>query len=1271
MNVRDTSRLFAFAALLLFFISGKAQQPLQILHSHLRPAVSSGQAALVGPLPAEQRLNLSIVLPLRNQSQLTSLLSRLYDPSSPDYRHFLSVDQFTEQFGPTPEDYQAVVDFAQANGFTVADRPANRMIVPIIGSVENIEKAFNVRMNNYRHPTENRTFYSPDREPSLALSVPVAHIAGLNNFSVPRPMVTKAAQGQAITNASVTGSGPGGSYLASDMRAAYYAGTLPSGSTALTGSGQTVGLVEFDGYDISDVTLTFDGTATSSANGSNYILAYTPAAGGTTYNIPVNNKLLDGATGAACQLIPSNCQDSEQVLDIVQAIGMAPGLSQVRVYIGSSDVDILNAVATENIAQELSISWSWTPDDPYTDDFIFQELAAQGQTVFASSGDYAAYDIAYPYFFPAEDAWITTVGGTSLVTNGAGGSWSSEIAWYDSGGGFSPDGIPIPSWQLGVANASNGGSATLRNVPDVAAEADFDNYDCNMGVCADVYAGTSFAAPRWAGFIALVNQQAMAAGNPRVGFINPTIYAIGQSSNYDSEFHDITIGNNYVSSTGSQPVSYNAVPGYDLVTGWGSPSGQNLINALAPPAAAGFQLSASPASLFINPGASRTTIVTVKDVGGFTGSVNLSVTGLPSGVTASFGTNPSSESSALTLTVSSTAIRGSYLLTISGTSGAVTATTSLALQVNAPGFSIAPMGGGLQEFGYWQIYIGTSAAQSFALTSYAGFTGSVNLAVTSSLPSGVTAYWTGNPAIGSSALTLTVSSSFSPANYNFAVTITGVSGTATADETFIVAIRPPSFALDISPIPWTITQGGSVTATVTVVPVGSFSDSVTLTASQLPSGINATFNPNPATGTSLLTMTASGSAPLEEAWAVVDGNSSNWGALLAFALTVTATPAPTYTIGVSPVSLNVTQGASVTDTVMVTPQNGFTGSVNLSISNGLPYGTTASFGTNPTTGASVLTLNTSSLTPPGFYTFLIVGSSGTQHLSTYLYLTVSPIPIFTLSASPVSLAVDPGGSVTDTITVTPQTGFVGNVTLSALNLPSGVTASFGTNPTSGGTSVLTLTTSCSVPPGNYLVIVDGASGAQIITLPLALTVNSTPCFILDGVSVTVTPGAITANTSTITITPGGGFTGNVALTTAITSSPVDAQYPPTLSFGSTTPVSITGASAGTATLTVSTTAPTTATLSYPAHPGNPWYVTGGVTLACLLLIGIPTRRRGWRAMLGMLALLVVLAGGVIACGGGSGGGGGNPGTTLGTYTITVTGISGTITATNTISLTVQ
>jgi subtilase family serine protease len=262
----------------------------QTLRRHVQLAISSGQVQSLGVLPPAQHLNISLVLPLRNHAQLTGLLKRLYDSGSPDYHQFLNVAEFTEQFGPSPEDYAAVVDFARMNGFTVTDAPANRMIVPVYGTVAQVEKAFHITMRTYWHPTENRVFFSPDREPSLDLSVPVAHIAGLNNFSIPRSLAINARLKKESTTTAVSGSGPGGSYLGSDMRAAYY------GGTALTGTGEAVGLVEFDGYDLSDVNLTFSNA-------------------GQSYSVPINNVLLDGATGSSCQF-QNQCSDAEQVLDI-------------------------------------------------------------------------------------------------------------------------------------------------------------------------------------------------------------------------------------------------------------------------------------------------------------------------------------------------------------------------------------------------------------------------------------------------------------------------------------------------------------------------------------------------------------------------------------------------------------------------------------------------------------------------------------------------------------------------------------------------------------------------------------------------------------------------------------------------------------------------------------------------------------------------------------------------------------------------------------------
>ena len=749
------------AALLLFTIPGQAQQAVQILHNHVRPAVTSGQAASVGFLPPTQRMNLAIMLPLRNQPELTSLLGRLNDPTSPDYGHFLTVAQFTEQFGPTVQDYQAVVNFAKANGFTVTNTPPNRLLVDINGSVAQIEKAFHVVMTVYQHPTENRTFYSPDREPSLDLNVPVKRIAGLNDFSIPRPMLKKRAAGSAIIS-NATGSGPDGAYRPSDMRAAYY------GSGSLTGTGQSVGLVEFDGYELADVTSDM---------------------GGEAYTVTITNVLVDGASAG------SDGDDGEQAIDIAQPIGMAPGLTSVRVYIapltssiGVSDVDIFNQMATDNISKQLSCSWGWAPDDPSDDDPIFEEFAAQGQNLFVASGDSGRYtgNNNYDESYPAESDYVVAVGGTDLTTNGAGGAWESETAWSYSSGGPADNGFAIPSWQVGVANASNGASSTKRDLPDVAAEANFDNILCDDGICYyNDYGGTSYAAPRWAGYLALANQQNVANNGTTLGYLNPLIYPIGFGTSYTSNFHDITSGNN----------GYPAVFGYDMVTGWGSPNGPTLINTLTGPATPTFTLSDSPSSLTITQGgAGGTSTITVTDVNGFTGSVTLAASGLPSGVTASFGTNPTTGTSVLTLTASSTATTGTATVTITGTSGSLVATATLALTVNAPATPNFTIGASPASLTVTQ---GSNGTSTITITSQNSFSSATTLSATG-LPSGVTAAFSTNPvtpaANGSATSILTLTASATATIGAATVTVTGTSGTLSHSATIALTVSSSSGA---------------------------------------------------------------------------------------------------------------------------------------------------------------------------------------------------------------------------------------------------------------------------------------------------------------------------------------------------------------------------------------------------------------------------------------------------------------------------------------------
>ena len=527
-----------------------------VLTRHVREVTLNGQAALLGHLPATQTLQLDVVLPLRDQAGLDVFLAEQRNPSSPDYRQTLTPSEFTEKFGPTQQDYDLLVQYLREHQLTVIGGSRDGMEVQVKGSVADIEAAFYVNLLVYQHPDENRTFFAPDREPMANLPFPLWHISGLDNYSIPHPMyVNKSDYAKAhgiapeeVVNHATTGSGPSASFLGSDMRDAYY------GGTALTGAGQNLGLLEYAGTDLADLTKYFKNAK-------------------QTNNVPIKLLSTDG-TSTKCTA-STGCDDTEQTIDMTQAIGMAPGLASLVMYIGSSDTAIISKMTTHSpLPTTIGCSWGWTPVDPGTLDPYFEKMAAQGQNFFAASGDDSTWSPKNGAW-PADDANVISVGGTDLKTSGAAGPWASERAWTDSGGGISPDKITIPTWQqlAGVINSSNKGSTKYRNGPDVSANANFTFYVCaDQSTCtANYYGGTSFATPMWAGYIALVNQQLVANGHKTLGFIDPDLYAFGVSSSYDTDFHDITSG---------KSGSYSAVKGYDLVTGWGSPNGQGLINAL-------------------------------------------------------------------------------------------------------------------------------------------------------------------------------------------------------------------------------------------------------------------------------------------------------------------------------------------------------------------------------------------------------------------------------------------------------------------------------------------------------------------------------------------------------------------------------------------------------------------------------------------------------------------------------------------------------------------
>jgi hypothetical protein len=661
-------RNFALTLVLpIAFLNPARAQVMKTIPGHI-PRGMAGIKALAR-LPETNRLHLVVGLPFRNPDDLTNLLEELQHPASTNYHRWLSAEEFDQRFGPTDDDYQKVVSFARSHGLNIASSPSNRVVMDLEAPVANIENAFHVHLHLYPHPTENRDFYAPDADPTVDADVPILHVSGLDNFtSVHRiggPLKITPLDTNGIV-AYATGSGPSGNFIGNDFRAAFAPGVTN------TGLGQYIAVVDVGGpYYTRDV------------------YEYETNAGLST-NTVVTNILLSGSTGIP---VGNTANEGEQVLDIDMSMSMAPDATILN-YEGNAD-DVFPQIAIDNKAKQITLSYGFGIDPTIVQSF--QRFLAQGQAFSQASGDGGA-DLdggtgltGMPY--------ATIVGGISLATTSRGGPFSTTTpAWGGSGGGIS--GYGSPTWQQGVNMAFNQGSTIFRDYPDVAMPADniFTVYE--NGTIIGGTGGTSAASPLWAGFMALVNQQAAAAGQTSVGFPNPAIYAIGKSSSYSKCFYDIATGN---TENSQNPGRYTAISGYDLCTGWGSPTGSNTINALVGTGTNDFTFYVLPDALNIVRGGTEASIVTLTRMNAFNGAVTFSVSGLAPGITATFSPATTTNSSLLTFSNGSTAAAGASLVSVTGTSGALTHTVSFILTNAAPipGATAASLASFYNRSGIW------------------------------------------------------------------------------------------------------------------------------------------------------------------------------------------------------------------------------------------------------------------------------------------------------------------------------------------------------------------------------------------------------------------------------------------------------------------------------------------------------------------------------------------------------------------------------------------
>jgi hypothetical protein len=502
-----------------------------------------------------------------------------------------------------------------------------------------------------------------------------------------------------------------------------------------------------------------------------------------------------------------------------------------------------------------------------------------------------------------------------------------------------------------------------------------------------------------------------------------------------------------------------------------------------------FTLGSSVTSLTINQGGSGTSTITVTGQNGFTGSVNLTASGLPSGVTASFSPNPTTGSSILTITASSTSsLASSVVITITGTSGSLTETTTLLLTVNPANFTLSYLPSPLI------LNQGSSATALVTVYDENGFTGSVNLAAPS-LPSGVTASFSPNPTSGTSVLTLTASSTAATGNYN--VSITGTSGAQTVSTTILLTVYPPAdFGIQLNYTSGQTIEGSFGSFSVSLDYFNGFNSAIALSASGLPAGDSISFSPAtiipaPGYGTSTATVvvganTAPGVYPI-----TITGIGGGITHYVTYTLTI---PTPDFSFFGPSGPQYVFQGGNTSFFIQSVSSNGFNSPISFSLS-GQPAGvsfTPLSFPA-PGSGEGNINLSIASTTVAGTYPITVIASGGgvTHYVTTSL--TVSVPPDFSLSASPAALTVYQGTSTTSTITSAVTGGFNAAISLNTSGAPVyGISPSFAPEslPAPGsGSSTMTIGAAPFVQPGTYTIFISGAGGGILHPQAASIQLN--------------------------------------------------------------------------------------------------------------------------------------------------------------------------------------
>jgi subtilase family serine protease len=588
----------------------------------------------VAALPTAQRLSVAVTLKLRNTAQLGQFVAAASTPGTAAYGHYLTPAQFAASYAPTQAEVATVEAYLKGKGLSVTQVSGNRESIDVTGTTAKIQTAFGTTESTYLDPNTHRQFYANDHAAVLPTGIAglVAGVSGLDDHTVRTPELVRKAN--STPHSTPSGVSP------SQIDTAYRIN-----QTGENGSGETVALWEFDGYKSSDLT----------AYNSQYGLSG-PAA--TTVSVDSAN--YDSNPGQG---------EGEVELDSEVVRAVAPQATQLVYEAPNSDqgeIDIANAIVSADKVSAISISWGsceqdTTPSVMTAVNNTFEQAVAEGISIYSAAGDSGSRDCSESTSgsgvkavdFPGSSVYDTSVGGTTL-TMGSGGSYSSESAWSDGGGGVSTL-YSRPSWQPG--------SGAYRTVPDVSSNADPNSgYAIYTGGSWEQIGGTSAAAPLWAGLTSLYNEKAAASGKSALGFANPAIYQLGAGSSYSTAMHDVTTGSNQ---------DYKAGVGYDEATGWGTPVADSLITTLL---GTGGTTGGGDTVTVTNPGSKSGTVGSAASLqiaasdSASGQTLTYSATGLPAGLSINSATG-------LISGTPTTAGASSVTVTVKDTTGATGSTT--------------------------------------------------------------------------------------------------------------------------------------------------------------------------------------------------------------------------------------------------------------------------------------------------------------------------------------------------------------------------------------------------------------------------------------------------------------------------------------------------------------------------------------------------------------------------------------------------------------------